>query len=216
MRMKRLIVIAAVTAGVGWAQTPAPAPARAAAPAQAARPFGSNTALMYANIELTVYLVSGLAQPQAGAAAGELPDDLTTTLNQMRGVFAYKSYKLVSAFVLRGRNGSSAEVAGELPLNNWTYDFKYGNANLFEGTPGVVHINHLRLEISKRGSTLTRAPASGVGRGITFDSSTPTSNTIALVSTDLDVKEGQKTVVGQSAVNGTDALFLVIVPKVLE
>jgi hypothetical protein len=203
-----------LTAAVGWAQ--APAPARAAAPAQPPRPLGfQNGALMYANIELTVYLVSGLAQPQAGAAA-ELPDDLAATLNQMRGVFAYKSYKLINAFVLRGRNGSSAEVAGELPLNNWTYDFKYGNANLFEGTPGVVHINRLRLEISKRGSTLTRAAAPGVGQAPTFSAFTPTSNTIALVSTDLDVKEGQKTVVGQSAVNGTDALFLVIVPKVLE
>jgi hypothetical protein len=207
--MKRLIAIAAVTAAVGWAQLPAlpPAPARAATPAQ--RPG----ILIYANIELTVYLVSGLAQPQAGAAA-ELPDDLAATLNQMRGVFAYKSYKLVNAFTLRARNGSSAEVAGELPLNGWTYDFRYGNANVFEGTPGVVHINRLRLEIARRGSIINRVttPSAAAPGNL----ATPNPNTVALVTTDLDIKEGQKTVVGQSAVNGTDALFLVIVPKVLE
>jgi hypothetical protein len=210
MRMKRWIAMVAIAAGVGWAQAPAPVlPARAAVPA---RP-GLNPGMMYANIELTVYLVSGLAQPQAGAAAGELPDDLATTLNQMRGVFAYKTYKLVSAFTLRGRNGSSAEVAGELPLNNWAYDFKYNNANLSESTPGVVHINHLRLEITRRGFATRVSPpgAKEVNSPLTLATSP-----VVLVSTDLDIKEGQKTVVGQSAVNGTDALFLVIVPKVIE
>ena len=206
MRMKRLLAIAAVTAAVGWAQTPAPL----AAPAP--RPGFAPTKLTYANIELTVYLVSGLAQPQAGAAA-ELPDDLGPTLNQMRGVFAYKTYKLISAFTLRGRNNSGAESAGDLPLNNWTYDFKYGSAGVLDSTPGVVHINRLRLEIAKRG-TFPRAAASNVPGAIAL--STPTGNVVALVSTDLDIKEGQKTVVGQSAVNGTDALFLVIVPKIVE
>jgi hypothetical protein len=37
-----------------------------------------------------------------------------------------------------------------------------------------------------------------------------------LVSTDLDMPDGQKTVVGKSAVIGADAVFLVIVPKVVE
>jgi hypothetical protein len=217
MKMKRLIAMAAVAAAVGWAQTPAPAqpgqlappPARPGFPAGRA-PFGP-PGLMYANIELTVYLVSGLAQPQAGAAAGELPDDLAATLNQMRGVFAYKTYKLINAFTLRGRNGSSAEVAGEMPLNNWAYDFKYNNANLSESTPGVVHINHLRLEITKRGIVPRAAAGKETANPLIYGT-----NPVALVSTDLDIKEGQKTVVGQSAVNGTDALFLVIVPKVIE
>jgi hypothetical protein len=212
MRMKRLIAMVAMTAGAAWAQAPAAAPAPARAGALFRPGFAPpNTALMYANIELTVYLVSGLAQPQTGASVADLPDDLATTLNQMRGVFAYKTYKLISAFTLRGRNGSPAEVAGELPLNNWAYDFKYNNANLFEGTPGVVHINHLRLEVSRREITRVNSPgAKGVASPL-FGS-----NPVALVSTDLDIKEGQKTVVGQSAVNGTDALFLVIVPKVIE
>ena len=41
-------------------------------------------------------------------------------------------------------------------------------------------------------------------------------NTVALVSTDLDIKDGQKTVVGKSALNGGDAVFLVIVAKVID
>jgi hypothetical protein len=41
--------------------------------------------------------------------------------------------------------------------------------------------------------------------------------TIASIYTDLDVRDGQKTVVGKSSLNiGGDALILVIVPKLVE
>jgi hypothetical protein len=211
--MTRLVLILAAAA-LGFAQAPAsaPKPALAAPPAGRAGYGLPGGGLMYANIELTVYVVSGLAQPQAGASAAELPDDLASTMNSMRGVFSYKSYKLINAFTLRGRNGGGAEMAGDLPMNMWTYDFKYGTANVYENTPGVVHINRLRLEISKKISGISMVRPNNTPNPV----SQLNSGMVALVSTDLDVKEGQKTVVGQSAVNGTDALFLVIVPKVLE
>src|SRR3984885_7202923 len=148
-----------------------------------------------ANLELTVYLVSGLSQPQA-AAKDEVPQDLSPTLQQLRGVFAYKSYKLIEAVTLRGRNNGGSEVAGELPDYSH-YDFRYVRARISAETPRVVPLDSLRLEITRRHSE--RAP-----------------DPVALVATDLDVREGQKTVVGKSAVNGADALFLVIVPKVVE
>jgi hypothetical protein len=144
------------------------------------------------NLELTVYLVSGLAQPQA---KDEVPADLVSTLQQLRGVFAYKSYKLIEAVTLRGRNNGGSEVAGELPDYSH-YDFRYVRARISAETPHVVRLDSLRLEITR--NHLNR------------------NDVIALVSTDLDIKDGQKTVVGKSAVNGTDAVFLVIVPKVVE
>lgn len=147
-----------------------------------------------ANLTLTVYLVSGLAEAQA-VAKDEVPQDLAETLQQLRGVFAYKSYKLIEAVTLRGRNNGGAEVGGELPDYSF-YDFKYGRARISAEVPHMVHLDSLRLEITRRHSNRI--------------------DTIALVSTDLDVRDGQKTVVGKSAVNRTDALFLVIVPKVVE
>jgi hypothetical protein len=141
------------------------------------------------NVELTVYLVSGLAQAQA-SGKDEVPADLAETLQQLRGVFAYKSYKLIEAVTLRGRSGRGAEVGGQLPDYS-QYNFKYLNARVSPEAPHMVHLDGLRLEITRRQS-------------------------VALVSTDLDVRDGQKTVVGKSAVNATDALFLVIVPKVVE
>jgi hypothetical protein len=149
------------------------------------------------NLELTVYLVSGLAETQA-ATKDDVPQDLAATLQQLRGVFAYKSYKLIDAVTLRGRNNGGAEVAGELPDYS-RYDFKYLRARISAETPHVVRLDSLRLEISRR-----RLGGNGAN------------DTVALVSTDLDIRDGQKTVVGKSAVNGKDALFLVIVPKVIE
>jgi hypothetical protein len=145
-------------------------------------------------VALTVYLVSGMAQPQP-SGKDEVPADLAETLQQLRGVFTYKSYKLIESVTLRGRNFSGAELAGVLP-DSTNYDFSYRNASISPGTPRVVHLDRLRLSITRRHSDRI--------------------DTIALVSTDLDVNDGQKTVVGKSAVNATDAIFLVIVPRVID
>jgi hypothetical protein len=101
----------------------------------------------------------------------------------------------MEAVTLRGRNFNGAEVAGALPDYS-QYDFKYARARISPDAPKLVHLDALRLEISRHHSNRT--------------------DTIALVSTDLDVQDGQKTVVGKSAMNGADALFLVIVAKVIE
>ena len=144
-------------------------------------------------IALTVYLVSGFAQPQA--VKEEVPQAVSEALQELREVFKYKSYGLIEVVTLRGRNLSGAEVAGVLPDRS-QYDFKYARARISPESPRILHLDGLRLEITRGHS----------GRN----------ETIALVSTDLDVRDGQKTVIGKSVVNGADALFLVIVPKVID
>ena len=146
------------------------------------------------NVALTVYLVSGMAQPQPDSK-DEVPSDLAETLQQLRGVFTYKAYRLIEAVTLRGRNFSGAEVAGGLSDFSH-YDFRYKSARISPDPPRVVHLDGLHLEIARQHSDRT--------------------DTIALVQTDLDVREGQKTVVGKSAVNGKDAIFLVIVAKIID
>jgi hypothetical protein len=179
--MKRAICVLAVLAGLASAQD---------------KPLvlALNSPGAAINLELTVYLVSGLAEAQA-AVKDEVPQDLAATLQQLRGVFAYKSYRLIDAVTLRGRNNGGAEVAGELPDYSH-YDFRYIRARISPETPHMVRLDGLRLEIARRHADRV--------------------DNVALVSTDLDIRDGQKTVVGKSAVNGKDALFLVIVPKVVE
>ena len=68
----------------------------------------------------------------------------------------------------------------------------------------MVHIDNLALN-------LTAQPTYGP------DGKQRGNNTVGSIFTDLDLAEGQKTVVGKSSINAAgDALILVVVPKVIE
>jgi hypothetical protein len=155
----------------------------------------------HANVELTVYLLSGALQ---GTGTDDVPPDLSSTVKQLHSVFSYKSYKLAESFVLRGRTSKVREVGGAhtqgiLPGNGLHYDFGYTRVWLTPETPREVHIDGLRIILTNE-----------------LPHNRPT-DPVASLSTDLDLIEGQKTVVGKSSVNNAgDALILVIVPKVIE
>ena len=52
------------------------------------------------DVDLTVYLIYGLAQ---GPSADDIPQDLSSTVKQLHGLFGYRSYKLADSLMLRGR-----------------------------------------------------------------------------------------------------------------
>jgi hypothetical protein len=163
------------------------------------------------DVELAVYLISGVAQ---GTATDDVPQELASTIRQLHGMFAYKSYKLSDTLVLRGRtgrpyNGRETETEGVLPgTANLNYHLNYNSLEVSPGTPRIVHINGLGFSLL--GPTVTTTDK-------TKNTSTSQTQTPAKIYTDLDVKEGQKTVVGKSSVNSAgDALILVIVPKIVD
>jgi hypothetical protein len=169
-----------------------------------------------ADVELTVYLISGLIQAQG---TDEVPQDLAPTIKQLHGLFAYKTYKLADTVVLRGRavsRGESSfgnqrtESSGVLPgPGDLHYSLSYLNLNVSLDNPRTVHVNNLSFRISGRRRVTT------VEKNLTTTSEV--SDNPATISTDLDLREGQKTVVGKSSVNAAgDALILVIVPKVAD
>lgn len=180
--MKRILLVLAITAALVWGQ------GKPLTPQQAS------------NIELTVYLLSGVAQ---GDTADDVPQDLLSTVKQLRSIFNYKSYKLTESFMLRGRLGAGARAAGVLPgVAGLNYEFRYSMVIATADTPPLFRINGLRI-------VLTKAPRRLGGQTIV--------DTVASIQTDLDIREGQKTVVGKSSVSsGGDALILVIVPKLVE
>lgn len=184
--MKRMICLFAAATGLAWGQAAAPLPEATVK-----------------NVELTVYLVSGVQTP----AGDDVPQDLATTVKQLHSLFPYKGYKLADSFVLRGRStpaGSNANTQGVLPGSGLNYTFSYQRVRASSEKPYMVHIDGLRIVITQPLSY----GLDGKQRG---------NNTVASISTDLDLAEGQKTVVGKSSINQTgDALILVIVPKVIE
>ncbi len=160
------------------------------------------------NVELTVYLLSGVTQV---SATDDVPADLVPTVKQLHSLFTYKSYKLAESFILRGRSslttkqlGQGAHTSGVLPGSGVHYDFGYQRVRVSPDKPYMVHIDSLSMNLQ---APPTYGP-DGKQRG---------NNTVGSISTDLDLTEGQKTVVGKSSINGNgDALILVIVPKVIE
>ena len=157
------------------------------------------------NIELTVYLVAGGAEAKQGNA-GDIPADLAPTVKQLHGLFTYKNYRLLESFVLRGRDGRPGAASGAIAGTTSTYDFRYGAATVSGSTPRTVHFDSLSLNIG--------IPI----RPVSFDKNgNPLTSPSGGLRTDLDVREGQKVVVGKSSVNGTDeALILVVTAKVVE
>jgi hypothetical protein len=157
-----------------------------------------------ANIELTVYLISGNSRE----GTDDLPKDLTSTAKQLHAVFAYKSYRILQSFVLRDRESGNQgagppSTSGTIPGSGSTYDFQYRALTVSGGAPRIVHIDGLRF--------LVQTPTG------TRDKDGRPEHENSTINTDLDAGDGQKVVVGKSNLRGSDdALILVITAQVMQ
>jgi hypothetical protein len=187
-RTKPVVCLLAAAAAWAWGQAAAP-------------PSEPNVK----NVELTVYLVSGVQT----AASDDVPADLAAAVKQLHSLFPYKGYKLAESFILRGRSAlgvgmQNASTQGVLPGSGLHYDFSYRAVRISPEKPYMVHIDGLNI-------TLFGSPSYGP------DGKQRGNPTVASIRTDLDLGDGQKTVVGKSSINSTgDALILVIVPRVID
>jgi hypothetical protein len=157
------------------------------------------------DVELTAYLLTGNDVDGSPAA---LPKELDSVVAQLKGVFAYKSYKLGDILTLRGRTGqrlSTSGSGGSVMIGNTAQpifpQFSVGSVGV--GEDGTIHID--RLQVGNRVPVATslvgdpRISYQDVG-----------------LNTDVDIKEGQKVVVGKMALNQNEAMFLVLMAKVLQ
>jgi hypothetical protein len=157
------------------------------------------------NVELTIYLLVGTQAD--GAPPTALPKDLDSVLAQLKSAFAYKSYKLGDVLTLRGRTGQHLETSGagwSAPVGNLlqpvTTQFTVGALSV--GADGAIRIDGLRMD--------NRVPvSSGSGNQINSYQSLG-------LNTDLDIKEGQKVVVGKVGMNPNEAMFLVLMARVAQ
>jgi len=150
------------------------------------------------NVELTVYLLFGAAK-EAGPDA--VPQDLASTVKQLKSIFPYKSYKVMDTWMTHSRDQQTTESSGTLPGSQISYTFRVQPSIAVGSAPRSVRLGNLRLGL--------RMPFAGPGGGTFFQD--------VGLNTDLDAKEGQKTVVGKSNISGSeDALILVVIPKVVD
>jgi hypothetical protein len=149
------------------------------------------------NIELTGYILLASAQPGQYAE----PADLEPVVKQLRALFPYKSYRVLDVISLRARDGGSGNTDGQLStLPGSPADFKPGYNFRFDRSTvaatdavRVVRFQNLMLHV-------------GVAPG-----------RATMIRTDVDVREGQKIVVGKASVNGAEeALVLVLSAKIVD
>jgi len=155
------------------------------------------------NIELTVYLMSGLAQ----AERDTVPKELEGVTKQLHTLFAYQGYRLMETMILRSRENRSADASGIGPAPTGSsgqpvYRVRYEATWVSKDSKGtVVRVDKLALS--------ARVPVSAGG-----------SNSFQYMeiglNTDIDVAEGQKVVVGKTGMGGGDALIMVVTAKVVD
>lgn len=134
-----------------------------------------------------------------------MPEGMMSVVKQLRAIFPYKNYQLLSSMLLRSSEHAGATNRGNLkglayagsnPMPG-EYSIKYDEATVSseQGKP-VIHLQKFR-----------------------FDASVPVSNrpfSIG-VGTDIDLPEGQKTVVGKANLEtGDSALFVVLTARLVD
>ena len=160
------------------------------------------------DIELTVFVIGASNNP----LGSNVPEEIAPVVKQLRAVFPYRNYGLLSSMVLRSREGSPAQSYGTIkiddsPNNNYSVSYDQTAVNSQNGSP-VIHVRQFRFNTRfpvvpgpvPKGAATTQWSLSDVG-----------------VKTDIDLREGQKTVIGKADVGGSDsALFVVLNAKLVD
>jgi len=159
------------------------------------------------NIDVTIYLMSALAQPAASA----VPPELEGVVRQLKSTFSYKGYQLIDTQVIRVRAGQGGEASGVVDKSSpvagvkTISQIKFGSASVSTDEKGsAIRIDNLRVGL--------RVPVPVGSSGQTSFQYVETG-----INTDVDIREGQRVVVGKANMDGTDrASIVVLTAKVVE
>jgi hypothetical protein len=163
------------------------------------------------NVELTAWFVVGSDQPNLTGAA--VPAEIRDVIAQLKNVFTFKDYRMLDTLSLRTRSGSFADTTGILTpgANPRLTEFSIRNASVSEDGATVridrMHAG-LRIPLIQREGT-AGAKDSSVQTKVTYMNTG--------IDQDIDVKEGQKVVVGRASLEGPEkALFVIMTARVIQ
>jgi hypothetical protein len=147
------------------------------------------------NVEMTVFLLVASDAAAAASAGGPIPKDLDSVATQLKAAFPFKNYGLLDVLTFRTRTGQ--------PVNTTSSGGSLQIDNMPVSVITTVRINSISVESD--GSTV---------RIDKLNTRYQWGHQNLELSTDLDVKEGQKVVVGRLGITHDQALFLVMMAKV--
>ncbi len=152
------------------------------------------------NIDLTVYLVAGDNGDAAGAAP--LPKELNSVVEQLKNNFPYKAYTLWDVLTMRARTGqpvTTNSMGGYGDSIGTARSIRVSTRLQIQSTTiagdGTIRINRLQTNHKVTGGMVSADPG---------------------INTDVDIKEGQKVVVGKQSTGPNQALFLVLMARVVQ
>ena len=153
------------------------------------------------NIEVTIYLMSALGQP----AASSVPPELEGVVRQLKSMFSYKGYQLMDTQVIRVRPGQVGEASGVVDSGPSSGEAK---------TISQIKFKAALVSLDEKGRAI-RIDGLKVGLKMPITSTGPTGVKSYQyldtgISTDIDIHEGQKVVVGKANMDGSDRASIVV------
>jgi hypothetical protein len=157
------------------------------------------------NIEVTAYFLLAGDNAQAGSVP---PKELEAVVTQLKNGFSFKNYRVLDVLTVRQRSGYGSDASStpgppEAGLPTMVTQFHIGSATV--GSDGAtVRIDKMkagiRLPVATEAATQAAKQFSYVDQGM---------------NADLDIKEGQKVVVGRQSLSRDQALFLVLTAHIV-
>jgi len=150
------------------------------------------------NIELHMHI---LVASNTGGTTEQLPAELRDVITQLRGTLTYRNYELAASVVQR-LTGTSRGLSGS------------GTAEIASGQSGVPNLA-LPYEYSINTVSMVQSAAGAMTIQIgAFSFGTRTDKDRASVQTALNLRDGEKVVVGTATIRDR-ALIVVLIAKVL-
>ena len=157
------------------------------------------------DVDLTAYFVLATRQPMQVA---DLPKELDEVITQLKRVLNYQSFQLLNTAFLRTQEAEMAKVSGVARVGSEPVQFHLGfnRADIIpEGKTRTVRISALDF--------VAEQPADHTANTPPLVAKTTSAN----IHTNIDIAEGQKVVVGKTALDFPDnALILVLTAKVID
>jgi hypothetical protein len=152
------------------------------------------------NIELVVHFVVG--SDKTTLQGSPVPADIRDVITQLKSTFTFKEYRMLDVLTIRTRVGSRADTTGILDFG--------------QSPPRLSTFSILNASVSEDGTTI-RLDRMHAGVRIPVAAAPGKANyTDTGIDQDIDVKAGQKVVVGRASLEGPEkALFLILTAKVL-
>ena len=143
------------------------------------------------DVETTMYVITA---SDNALGAGVVPPTMAPVIKQLQGVFPYSNYQVLETMLVRSREGQQAITQGILrkgakgPTPE-TYELRFQPS--VDSAQRIVHLDEFRFA----------AEFGGYGR--------------ANFTTNLDLREGQKVVVGKANIDdGSSAMFVVVTARI--